>query len=110
MRAESRLGLAIPDNFAEWRAERTTTLNAKLKALAKAASENAISDAELSSRGLSVSPIREEESDKIKALSRKLYMLVPRIRITSLLAEVHSWTSFLDCFTHYRTGEQAEDE
>ncbi|EJB9917359.1 Tn3 family transposase [Escherichia coli] len=37
-------------------------------------------------------------------------MLVPRIRITSLLAEVHSWTSFLDCFTHYRTGEQAEDE
>ena len=52
----------------------------------------------------------EEESDKIKALSRKLYMLVPRIRITSLLAEVHSWTSFLDCFTHYRTGEQAEDE
>ncbi|WP_105492038.1 Tn3 family transposase, partial [Escherichia coli] len=110
MRAESRLGLAIPDNFAEWRAERTTTLNAKLKALAKAASENAIPDAELSSRGLSVSPIREEESDKIKALSRKLYMLVPRIRITSLLAEVHSWTSFLDCFTHYRTGEQAEDE
>ncbi|MEL8267213.1 hypothetical protein J4V80_25860, partial [Escherichia coli] len=77
---------------------------------AKAASENAIPDAELSSRGLSVSPIREEESDKIKALSRKLYMLVPRIRITSLLAEVHSWTSFLDCFTHYRTGEQAEDE
>ncbi|MCV5785566.1 hypothetical protein OFN20_32280, partial [Escherichia coli] len=69
MREESRLGLAIPDNFAEWRAGRTTTLNAKLKALAKAASENAIPDAELSSRGLSVSPIREEESDKIKALS-----------------------------------------
>lgn len=37
-------------------------------------------------------------------------MLVPRIRITSLLAEVHSWTRFLDCFTHYRIGEQAEDE
>lgn len=110
MRAESRLGLAIPDNFAEWRAERTATLNSKLKALAKAAAENAIPDAELSDRGLSVSPVREEDSDRITTLSRRLYMLVPRIRITSLLAEVHSWTNFLDCFTHYRTGEQAEDE
>lgn len=110
MRAESRLGLAIPENFAEWRAERTATLNAKLKALAKAATENAIPDAELTDRGLSVSPVREEDSDRITTLSRRLYMLVPRIRITSLLAEVHSWTHFLDCFTHYRTGEQAEDE
>ena len=60
MRAKSRMGLAIPDNFTEWRIERTATLNAKLKALAKAASENAIPDAELSNRGLSVFPIREE--------------------------------------------------
>ncbi|WP_416775724.1 Tn3 family transposase [Xenorhabdus budapestensis] len=110
MRAESRLGLAIPDNFSQWRAERTATLNAKLKALANAAADNAIPDAEISGNGLSVSPIREEDSDRITTLSRKLYMLVPRIRITSLLAEVHSWTRFLDCFTHYRTGEQAEDE
>lgn len=110
MRAESRLGLAIPDNFSEWRAERTATLNAKLKSLAKAAADNAIPDAEISVNGLSVSPIREEESDRITTLSRRLYTLVPRIRITSLLAEVHSWTRFLDCFTHYRTGEQAEDE
>lgn len=110
MRAESRLGLAIPDNFSEWRAERTATLNAKLKALANAAADNAIPDAEISDNGLSVSPIREEESDRITTLSRRLYTLVPRIRITSLLAEVHSWTRFLDCFTHYRTGEQAEDE
>ncbi|EAS2903840.1 Tn3 family transposase [Salmonella enterica] len=110
MRAESRLGLAISDNFSQWRAERIATLNAKLKALAKAAAENAIPDAEISANGLSVSPIREEESDRITKLSRRLYMLVPRVRITSLLAEVHSWTRFLDCFTHYRTGEQAEDE
>jgi TnpA family transposase len=110
MRAEGRLGLAIPDSFAEWRAERTTTLDAKLKELAKAAAANAIPDAAISNRGLSISPIREEERDRIVALSRRLYVLVPRIRITSLLAEVHSWTRFLDTFTHYRTGETANDE
>ena len=37
MRAEQRLGLAVPDSFAAWRAERAATLDAKLKALAKAA-------------------------------------------------------------------------
>jgi TnpA family transposase len=110
MRAEGRLGLAIPDSFAEWRAERTTTLDAKLKELAKSAAANAIPDAAISNRGLSISPIREEERDRIVALSRRLYVLVPRIRITSLLAEVHSWTRFLDSFTHYRTGETANDE
>jgi hypothetical protein len=92
MHAEGRLGLAIPDSFAEWRAERTTTLDAKLKELAKSAAANAIPDAAISNRGLSISPIREEERDRIVALSRRLYVLVPRIRITSLLAEVHSWT------------------
>lgn len=110
MRAERRLGLAIPDSFAEWQAERTTTLNAKLKELAKAAAANAIPDAAISDKGLSISPIREEDRDRIVALSRRLYILVPRIRITSLLAEVQSWTRFLDSFTHYRTGETANDE
>ncbi|WP_244564712.1 Tn3 family transposase [Rhizobium sullae] len=100
----------MPDSFAAWRAERTATLDAKLKALAQAAASNAIPDAAISDKGLSISPVREEERDRIVALSRRLYILVPRLKITSLLAEVHSWTRFLDSFTHYRTGETASDE
>nr|WP_237371758.1 Tn3 family transposase [Rhizobium sp. SL42] len=110
MHAEGRLGLALPDSFAEWRAQRTATLDAKLKELAKAAATNVIPDTTISDKGLPISPIREEESDRILTLSRRLYVLVPRIRITSLLAEVQSWTRFLDSFTHYRTGETANDE
>lgn len=110
MRAQQRLGVAVPDSFAAWRAERTSTLDAKLKALAQAAATNGIPDATLTDKGLSVSPIGGEERDRITALSRRLYTLVPRVRITSLLAEVHNWTGFLDSFTHYRTGETAGDE
>jgi hypothetical protein len=110
MRAEGRLGLAIPDSFTEWRAERAATLDVKVKELARAAAANAIPDAAISDKGLTISPSRMEERDRILALSRRLYILVPRIRITSLLAEVHSWTRFLDSFTHYRTGETASDE
>jgi len=50
MRAERRLGLAIPDSFAEWQTERTATLDSKLKELAKAAAANAIPDAAISNR------------------------------------------------------------
>lgn len=110
MRAEGRLGLAIPDSFAEWRAERTATLDAKLKELARAAAANAIPDAAISDKGLSVSPIREEERDGIVALSRRLYILVPRIRITSLLAEVHSWTRFLDSWRGPRAAVRHPQE
>jgi hypothetical protein len=35
--------------------------------------------------------------------------MLPRIRITDLLAEVAGWTLFPDCFTHLRTGETAAD-
>ena len=35
--------------------------------------------------------------------------MLPRIRITDLLAEVAGWTGFPDCFTHLRTGEIAAD-
>jgi hypothetical protein len=35
--------------------------------------------------------------------------MLPRIRVTDLLAEVARWTRFPDCFTHLRSGEVAAD-
>jgi hypothetical protein len=40
MRAEQRLGLAVPDDFAAWRIERAATLDRELKALALAAAKD----------------------------------------------------------------------
>ena len=44
-----------------------------------------------------------------EALAVRLYAMLPRIRITDLMAEVASWTGFPDCFTHLRIGEVAAD-
>jgi TnpA family transposase len=52
MRAEGRLGLAVPDSFDAWRKERTVTLDARLKAIAQAAAADAIPDATLTDKGL----------------------------------------------------------
>jgi TnpA family transposase len=111
MRTEGRLGLAVPDSFAAWQAERTATLDRKLRALSAAAAKNELPDAVIDADGLTVSPIRREEQDQAKALSSRLYSLMPRVRITDLLAEVNAWTGFASRFTHFRTGEPgAADE
>src|SRR5215207_8302022 len=107
MRAEGRLGLAVPDDFAAWRAERAATLDLKLKALALAAAKNRLPDAAITAYGLTVSPIRREEQEQARALSSRLDNLMPRVRITDLLAEGNTWTGFADRFTHFRTGEAA---
>jgi hypothetical protein len=107
MRAENRLGLAVPDDFHAWGAERTATLDRKLRALAAAAKQDLLPEASITADGLTVSSIRREERDQARVLSSRLYNLMPRVRITDLLAEVNGWTRFADRFTHFRTGEAA---
>ena len=58
---------------------------------------------------LKISPIEKSTPPEAEALAGRLYAMLPRIRITDLLAEVATWTLFPDRFTHLRTGETAAD-
>ncbi len=58
---------------------------------------------------LKIAPIEKSTPAEAEALAARLYAMLPRIRITDLMAEVAAWTQFPDCFTHLRTGEAATD-
>jgi hypothetical protein len=65
-------------------------------------------EALITEAGFSINPIGQNDTD-VDDIARRLYGMLPRLRITELLAEVHSWTGFAERFVHLRTGEAPED-
>ena len=58
---------------------------------------------------LKIAPIEKSTPPEAEALAERLYAMLPRIRVTDLLAEVAGWTLFPELFTHLRTGEAVAD-
>jgi TnpA family transposase len=108
-RNAGELGLAVPDHFEDWRAEKTKRLEARLREVDALAASGELPEASLTEEGLSISPIRKSENEAADGLVRRLYAMLPRLRITELFAEVHGWTGFADCFGHLRTGAPPDD-
>src|SRR5271166_291448 len=51
------------------------------------------------------STIPEAKDDpEARLLARRLYGLMPHVRITDLLEEVDQWTGFAELFSHVQTG------
>ena len=108
-RSAGELGIAVADRFEDWRAEKTKLLETRLREVDALAAAGELPEATLTEEGLSISPIRKSENEAADAIARRLYAMLPRLRVTELLAEVHGWTGFADCFGHLRTGVPPDD-
>jgi len=108
-RQDGQLGLAVPDRFDHWRDERIAVLAARLREVDAQAALGELPDAAITEAGLSISPLRKDPSETADEAARRLYGMLPRLRITDLLAEVHGWTGFAERFGHLRTGAPPAD-
>lgn len=59
---------------------------------------------------LKISRPKKDEPEGMDNLTRLVYSLVPRVRLTDLLVEVDSWCDFSERFTQLKTGESAKDK
>jgi TnpA family transposase len=103
------LPVAIEADFEHFIAGRHAVLDERLAAIDVRARDGLLPGVTITKGVLKIAPIEKATPPEAEALAARLYAMLPRIRITDLLAEVARWTLFPDCFTHLRTGEVAAD-
>lgn len=110
MRSDAQLGLAVADDFSTWIAERRARTAQRMSEVERAAAAGDLPDVVIEDGELTISPLRRAVPDEVESLKARLYALLPRVRITELLAEVAAWTGFAERFAHVRTGAPAADQ
>ncbi len=103
------LPVAVETDFEQFIAGRRALLDERLSAVEARARKGTLPGVTITKGVLKITPIAKTTPPEAEALAERLYAMLPRIRVTDLLAEVAGWTRFPDCFTHQRTGEVAAD-
>ena len=103
------LPVAVEADFDRFIEGRRTLMDERLAAIDARAKGGLLPDVTIDKGVPKIAPIEKSTPPEAEALAARLYAMLPRIRITDLLAEVAGWTLFPDCFTHLRTGEAAAD-
>jgi TnpA family transposase len=103
------LPVAVEADFERFIESRRTLLDERLTAVDADAKGGLLPDVTIEKGVLKITPIEKSTPPEAEALAARLYAMLPRVRITDLLAEVADWTLLPNCFTHLRTGETVAD-
>jgi TnpA family transposase len=109
MLSAGTLPVAVDPDFDKFLEGRQKLLAERLAQVNSRAKDGLLSGVTIEKGNLKITPIEKSTPPEAEALAARLYAMLPRIRITDLLAEVARWTQFGDCFTHLRTGATAAD-
>lgn len=90
-------------------AARAALLHGRLTAVADLAGRGALDGVEIEEGNLYVARARPAVPDEARLLADRLYGMLPRARVTEVMADVERDTGFAASFTHLRTGNPAAD-
>ena len=109
MEQSGTLLIAADTDFERFIEGRRVLLEERLRMIDTRAKGGLLPDVTLDRGVLKIAPLEKSTPPEAEALVARLYGMLPRVRVTDLLAEVASWTQFPDCFTHLRSGETPAD-
>jgi TnpA family transposase len=90
-------------------AARAALLHERLTAVADLAARGALDGVEIEEGELFIARARPAVPDEARLWADRLYGMLPRVRVTEVMADVERATGFAACFTHLRTGSPAAD-
>ena len=101
--------VAVETDFGAYLDERKERLHQNLTDVGRLVRSGELEGVSLEDGRLKISRPKKDEPEGMDAVTRLVYSLVPRVRLTDLLVEVDSWCGFSGRFTHLKTGEPAKD-
>ncbi len=109
MLASGDVPVAVNPNLDEYLAERDELLHEELSKVARLLPKGELPGVGLENGELRVSRLKKDEPDGLDGFRRRLYSLLPRIRLTDLLVEVDAMTGFSGHLVDLRTGRPCKD-
>jgi TnpA family transposase len=101
--------LPVESDGEKYLSGRMEQLRSQLVAVGKLAALGQLPDVTFTKGVLKITPLDKLVPDEAEAAMRKVYALMPHVRITELLLEVDRWTGFTRHFTNLKTGESSSD-
>ncbi|EDX6968404.1 Tn3 family transposase [Salmonella enterica subsp. enterica serovar Oranienburg] len=96
------LPLPVSADYHEYITSRMTLLQSRLEEVNAMAALGELPDVEISDRGVKVSPLDNCVPAQVSPLAELVYSMLPRPKITEILDEVNSWTTFTRHFSHIK--------
>ena len=102
-------GIAGEADPASYVAARAGLLHDRLQFVAECAARGELDGVEIEDGSLYIARTKPTVPDAARLMAGRLYGMLPRVRVTEVVADVADMTGFAACFTHLRTGNPPGD-
>ncbi len=110
IQASANVPVAVDTNFQTYIEQRQQLMSEQLARIAKSIADKQLVDVRLENERFIITPLKNVVPEKVKELTRHIYNLLPRIKLTELIVEVDSWTGFSRHFNHARSGDEPREK
>lgn len=103
LRDKNQVPLTISTNIDKYLQERFQLMKKQLSKVNHLIENQLLTDVAIYAEKIQVAPLKKMIPDEVTDLTRLIYNVLPRIKLTELLIEVDSWTNFSKHFVHLHT-------